>query len=291
LELARVIQTFPGLESHEIPQTIASLKELIVRTLELRILFPIKQGRINAPGPYDDFASLLKRLQREAFPAHTVSVMTFNYDIALDVALTRIDLGPDYVLAKHDKRPSPVQLMKLHGSLNWGLEKRGASDKPPKIIPLHLYDFMSQFTVMEDGMAPVEIGSKLAEWMRQLYSVDVEAEPVIVPPSWNKSDYHQTLSDVWAAAAKHLSEAEHIFIIGYSLPLTDSFFRHLFALGSVGKSPLRQFAVYDTEPSGGAVDVRFQQMLGPGSMARYQYHSMTFARAIGEIKNMFPARG
>src|SRR5258706_11739933 len=43
--------------------------------------------------------------------------------------------------------------------------------------------------------------------------VEVEPEPVIVPPSWNKSDYHQTLSNVWAAAATDLSEAEYIFII------------------------------------------------------------------------------
>jgi hypothetical protein len=33
-----------------------------------------------------------------------------------------------------------------------------------------------------------------------------------------------------------------VFVIGYSLPETDSFFRHLYALGSVGKAPLRKIA-------------------------------------------------
>jgi hypothetical protein len=38
---------------------------------------------------------------------------------------------------------------------------------------------------------------------------------------------------VWRTAAQHLSEAEHIFIIGYSLPETDQFFRYLYGLGTV----------------------------------------------------------
>jgi hypothetical protein len=37
---------------------------------------------------------------------------------------------------------------------------------------------------------------------------------------------HTGLSSVWRAAATHLAEAENVFIIGYSLPDTDEFFRY-----------------------------------------------------------------
>lgn len=109
---------------------------------------------------------------------------------------------------------------------------------------------------------------------------------MIVPPSWNKADYHSALSGVWASAATHLSEAEQIFIIGYSLPETDSFFRHLYALGSVGVAPLRRIAVFNPDTSG-ATDNRFQALLGSGARARYEYHAISFDQAIDHIKKLF----
>src|SRR5689334_6671816 len=44
-----------------------------------------------------------------------VAYLTFNYDLALDVALTRAGLPIDYGLGK----PGGVPLLKLHGSLSW----------------------------------------------------------------------------------------------------------------------------------------------------------------------------
>lgn len=136
----------------------------------------------------------------------------------------------------------------------------------------------------------IPIGSQLCSYFQQFERVLVNPEPLIVPPSWNKADYHSALSDVWAAAAKHLSEAEQIFIIGYSLPETDSFFRHLYALGSVGNAPLRRIAVFDPDESG-QVDARFKALLGPGAAARYEYHRRDFGDAIQTIQRFFPGKG
>ena len=47
-----------------------------------------------------------------------------------------------------------------------------------------------------------------------------------------------------------LSEAENIFVCGYSLPATDAFFHLLFALGSVGNTRLRNFVVFDVADQG-----------------------------------------
>lgn len=75
----------------------------------------------------------------------------------------------------------------------------------------------------------------------------------------------------------------------YSLPETDSFFRHLYALGSVGSSPLRRIAVFNPDTSG-ATKSRFEALLGPGAKARYEYYPMTFSDAIPHIQALFPKR-
>ena len=285
LELGRVIQKVPGLQLDQVPAVIASLKELIVKTLEVRIPFPVKNQQINAPSPYEAFADLLRYLRADAFPTHSVSVITFNYDIAVDVAMYREGLGPDYVIERSPDRSDPVQLMKLHGSLNW------ASEKGTKTVkPLHLANYFHRYSVaFPTESARFALGAQLSEYFNRYEQREVELEPVIVPPSWNKADYHNAISNVWAAAARHLSEAQHIFVMGYSLPSTDAFFRHLYALGSVGDAPLRQFRVFDPETSD-AVNDRFRALLGPAAASRYGYWRLTFGQAIAHVRNLFPPR-
>jgi hypothetical protein len=288
LELGRIIQKVPGLEPAQIPKVIAALKELIVKTLEVTMAYPTRSQHIGVPEPYGAFGKLLSHLYESAFPTQTAAVISFNYDIAADMAMLRAGLGPDYIIERPPGNYSNVvPLLKLHGSLNWATETTTR-----KIRPLHLTNYFQHYRVNgfhEDGEVRVPIGSQLLEYFRQHDSTDVEAEPVIVPPSWNKADYHNALSDVWAAAAKHLSEAEQVFIIGYSLPETDSFFRHLYALGSVGTTPLRRIAVFNPDTSG-ATDARFQALLGPGAIARYEYHPLAFNQAISRIETFFPKR-
>ena len=55
-------------------------------------------------------------------------------------------------------------------------------------------------------------------------------EPVIVPPAWAKGGQSEVLRPVWSEALKALRQAGRIFIIGYSMPSTDEFFRYLLAL-------------------------------------------------------------
>lgn len=287
LELGKVIQRLPGTEVSEIPQTIADLKEVIVKTLETTLPFPTRKNWIGVPKPYDDFAKAINYLRADAFPTQTSSVITFNYDLAADIALYREGLGPNYIIEPAPSSREAIDLLKLHGSLNWATETESR-----KIRPLHLDRYFQKYSIngfQEHGEIRMPIGSQLVEYFSRHAqpSVAVEAEPVIVPPSWNKADYHQALSNVWAAAAKHLSEAEHIFVMGYSLPETDSFFRHLFALGSVGKTALRRLVVFNPDKE---VDARFRALLGPGALARYEFQPLTFDRSIATLKERFPGR-
>jgi hypothetical protein len=287
LELGRIIKRVPSLNAEQIPEAIAALKEVIVKTLEATMTFPTDGRHIGVPKPYEEFAGLLKHLYQDAFPSQSAAVISFNYDIAADMAMYRAGLGPDYVIERGPVKSTQVPLLKLHGSLNWATEKATR-----KIRPLHLTNYFQHYSYNgfgEASGAKVPIGSQLVEYFARYASTEVDAEPVIVPPSWNKADYHAALSDVWASAAKHLSEAEHIFVAGYSLPETDSFFRHLYALGSVGTTPLRRIAVFNPDTSG-TIDSRFKGLLGPGAISRYEYHNKTFDQAISHVRKLFPER-
>src|SRR5688572_12743675 len=123
--------------------------------------------------------------------------------------------------------------MKLHGSVNWGkCEACGA------IAPWTLQDFFKtrswDLLGVRRGADSVElnVGDQIAAF-QHCKDKRCESDSVIVPPTWNKAEYQQ-VANVWKHAAHHLSEAENIIVIGYSLPEADQFFRFLFAVGTIG---------------------------------------------------------
>ena len=113
--------------------------------------------------------------------------------------------------------------------------------------------------------------------------------PVIVPPTWNKTDYNQTLVNVWRRAAEELSEAENIFVIGYSLPETDAFFRYLYALGSIGDNLIKRFWVFDPDPTG-EVEPRFRRFLGRAVERRFKFIKTPFPICVDQIRGEFQGR-
>lgn len=278
LELGKVIRTFPGIENGEVENAIDALKILIVRTLEQSIAFPLSGGEIRPAEPYGEFVSLLEFLQMKAKPKLSCSVITFNYDVAIDHAMLTSDyFRPYYGFGVEPERSVP--LLKLHGSLNWGVERSndGGAELHAASLPLTRISY--------GGERKTRIKVDLRASLRKS-GVLVEETPVIVPPSWNKADYHRDLSHVWANAARQLSEASYIFIIGYSLPDTDSFFRNLYALGSEGSKPLMRIEVFNPDDSD-VIKSRFLSLIGSAALHRYSYRSMNFAEAIPTIRGYF----
>ena len=89
---------------------------------------------------------------------------------------------------------------------------------------------------------------------------------------------------MWRAAAAEFATAKRIVVSGFSLPQTDSFFRYLYALGTISDERIRAFRVYDPDPSGD-VEKRFRALLGDEVLARFVFLRHTFQEAIGEIWN------
>jgi hypothetical protein len=289
LELGKIIRSVPGVPAEDIDEVIAALKDLIVATLESTIRFPVEGNYILAPKPYPIFAELIKHLAHKAEPVRSSSVITFNYDVAVDVALYWKGLGPSYALDGSASSSNAVDLLKLHGSLNWAEEIDTKA-----IFPLHPEQYFRAYQLRSfESVSNVRLplGQQLKQYFanRSEPTRNVRAEAVIIPPSWNKADYHRALTNIWSRAAQHLSKAQYIFICGYSLPETDSFFRHLYALGSVGETPLRKIIVFNPDTSG-ETDQRFQRLLGPAALARYEYRPETFDQAIEHIWRIFPER-
>jgi hypothetical protein len=84
-------------------------------------------------------------------------------------------------------------------------------------------------------------------------------------------------------AALELRDAENIYVIGFSLPTTDEFFRYLYGLGTVGDTILQRFWVVDPDPSG-AVEQRFRGLLGPGAEERFRPFKEHFGSFIPKLK-------
>lgn len=279
IEMGQLIHKFAGRTPDEIAALRVSIVTLIVKTLEQSILFPARQGQVRAPQAYMDFSEMLKQLEKKT---HTrdYSFITFNYDVALDYALFCNNISTDYYLAG-DTAPTSiaVPLLKLHGSINWG-----RCPKCDEIVP---YDVgtvsFNLFRQDRDAQVIFDLGSKITTQIHKLCSTQLSGPPVIVPPTWDKTTHHAKLVNVWRRAAKELEIAENIFVIGYSLPDSDLFFRYLFSLGSEGKTRIKRLWVID--PDRNNVEPRFRGLIGRGLENRFKFHELKFEEAIQTIQS------
>ncbi len=283
LELAKILNKLPGTKPSALNKIIAALKDVIVVTLERTLRFPVINNKVHPPPPYRIFIELLCHLQKKAHPINSVAIITFNYDMAVDYALHVNGMGPNYCLS--EKSTVGIPLLKLHGSLNWAY-----CNKCNSVVPWSLdqYFSMRQWRDLEEKKnVTLQIGSELSQF--EHCGMNVPPEPILVPPTWNKAYYQEKLSPVWSRATKELEEAEHIFIIGYSLSPMDAFFRLLYALGTVSEKTLKRIWVYNPSKDSG-VEERFRGLLGPGAHARFLYITTGFEGAISNIKMRFPGR-
>lgn len=284
-EMAKLLNKFPGLDKTKISEQIDAMKILIVNTLGQSIPFQFDQDHgFEIPKPYGEFLNLIKYLQIESNINYSVSVLTFNYDILIDVACLCSNLAIDYCLDP-DITSGGLPILKLHGSTHWGY-----CSKCMSVVPYDINRYSRELGLygrrIKKRTIFLDISAKFDQFVHCGEKVD--PIPVIVPPTWNKSDYHNQISNVWQRAAYELQEAEHIFVIGYSLPSSDAFFRYLYALGTVGQNPLKSFCVYD--PAKSKVSPRFENMLGSGVNDIYDCKDIGFSEAIPIIKAKFPPK-
>lgn len=270
-ELSSLLGTFPGIDAARIEQLIDDLKWVIVETLQLKMLYSRTNVLVTKPLHINHFFEAIRQ------DALDVAFLTFNYDLLLEVAAYTAGLGVDYGISEEpdDNYSRLIPIIKLHGSLNW-------STVGDEVVPLYLSEFYeatpdNAIPMFRKDMSsfPLRIADNLASKIRGSDGV-----PVIVPPSWNKFRSYSSISGVWARAAKELSEATAIYIAGYSLPETDSFFKQLYALGTHGDTWLKRIRVYNPDESRGPT---FKAMLGPSATDAYEFFPFTFDITLSHI--------
>jgi len=275
-EMAALIKSLGDWEPERIIKLPSAMRQLIVGTLENTIKFPVKDKKLTAPQPYDRFTKVVKSIG--ASDKEPCTIMTFNYDIGLDYALFFNRVPYDYCL--HSPPPvNTVKLLKLHGSLNWGRDK-----KTDKVLAWEFDQFfkIGYFDLSDPELQFVDfaISSHFHKWKGAgdgMYS-----DPVIIPPTWSKMGTYGSINNVWATAAQELTSAEQIIVIGYSLPITDEFFRYLYALGTISSTRIKKFLVYNPDTTG-TVESRFRDLLGQSSIKRFNYQCTGFSEALDRL--------
>jgi hypothetical protein len=268
-EMAELFQKLGRLPAAEVANLGKSMRRVIVETIELTQRFPRKpSGGVGLAKNYDSFVSKLGDLRKE----QDVSLLSFNYDIGLDWALSSTGSGFSYGLSGTDEGMDLLYL-KLHGSINWARCPDCGHVTPAPWEKVGIED-------AADGM----VNLRVVPFCLSHLHCQQTCEVAIVPPTWNKAQHYRQISHVWRLAARRLQEAENIIVLGYSLPSTDQFFHHLFALGTMGDARLQHFWVFNPDPE---VDGRYRKLLGPVAEKRYQL----FSGEYGKFRNIFSKLG
>lgn len=223
-------------------------------------------------GKYDDPRKLASRSN---------TVITFNYDLLLDDALIRVGSKPGYGLAdavfdERNSGASEVPLLKLHGSTNWA------------ICECNQVHIVEQKVTADPGTFRSRRCCKCQRSGLRL---------MLVPPSWDKSEYSEVMRPVWKNAVDALKTATRIIVIGYSMPETDAFFKFLLALGLAENDRLYRLIVVDrlqgpSPQEGNSIERRWRGMLeGVFVDRRFEFIPHGFAQFIGSSIQHLLRRG
>jgi len=224
------------------------LVQLVVETLDRQQLV-FRGGKLVPEPVYQQFATQLlasNRRRKEVTKADAFggndSIITFNYDVMVDCALAYAGYTINYHVAAPPK-PNGIDLLKLHGSVNWGISK--CSDEPTiTVVPPPLGD--ANNPLMQEGVGvPIRMATHSLPRARCNHCGNAcGLRPLLVPPTWSKAiNRWRAVADVWAQAVRNIESAQQIVVIGYSMPETDTFFKYLLSLGLKANRGLHRVVV------------------------------------------------
>jgi hypothetical protein len=281
-EMGKLLGRFGDLTAEQIEKLPNAMRRVIEATIEATVKFPVLRDKMQPPHPYAELAKLvgeaIPRTERTLSNVDRFSLISFNYDLCTDFAFHFFGIPIGYRLGVFKEKES-LALLKLHGSLNWG---RCKSCQQTVAWPLSSFFLNRRFALEMRSEVTLRVGSKMHEF-RHCEKGEVEG-PYLVPPTWNKAQYHESLERVWQAAAKELATAENIFICGYSLPQTDEFFKYLYALGTIGPARLKRFWVFNPDRG---VEENFRRLLGQAVLSRFTFFPLKFEEMFAEVRPVF----
>jgi hypothetical protein len=201
-------------------------------------------------------------------------ILTFNYDLLLETLLQATNewqmydgYGVEIPLVQqalptpsfdnyklNDYNPailSKVFLLKLHGSINWGI--------PINQISPHFNTGDLIYRLTQGGPASIDFYQLPANNGVPLTMV---FKPVIVPPVLDKSSWlrNRTFRNIWNMALHAVKTARELTFIGFSLPPTDFLAEFMLRQGSLDRDAK---SITVVSPDASKLRPRFEQLFGP----------------------------
>jgi len=281
VEMGRLVRRLPGIDDNDVESAAAAVRRVLAETIIHTGAFDLVDAQWVPPREYSAIATLGGSSLQSYKPGSTAFI-TFNYDLGLDFALHWLGLPIDYGL---EKSSSGVPLLKLHGSLAWG-----ACTQCLTIVSISfkgIFEANRGIPVSRGPMKRIlDPYRAISAFSPHCAGAPLSSEPALVPPTWNKTQYHKQFASVWARAASEIASAKNITVIGYSMPQSDAFFRDLLALSLCGGARLKRFTVVDPTQQ---VAQRFQDLLGPECRDRFHHYQGTFSDYVfKELKLRVP---
>jgi hypothetical protein len=160
-----------------------------------------------------------RQLAEALQPSESVTFLSFNYDLLIDNAIAftgrTVDYGTTFANPLSLLGP-PIELLKLHGSLNW--------------LRCPICGALTNTGNEKGASYPTELRARC-----QTSDCNSETTPIVIPPTFFKimSDFH--LQQIWHTAGKRLVAADRIYFCGYSLPDADMHVRYLLKRAEVNR--------------------------------------------------------
>jgi hypothetical protein len=279
LEMIELINGIDGLSVKDCNKAKSALNNVILVTLQESIEFPIEREEngncsIIPPKAYEILAKEAESIRR-SFPTFPLSVLTFNYDLAFDVALLQEKSKFSYCLNSETNARKNIRYCKLHGSLNWGIE---TITNKVECAELNLSATLNDHDLLEVSKVRLRVDELWESKKDKLIQ-----HPLIVPPTGEKQRLQNLMKPVWKEAAKILKSAEILVIIGYSFPVNDQFFKSFFSLSTIGKSDLEKVFIID--PSKESAD-NFLCLLSPDLKDRFEHLMGNFEDRVNDISKI-----
>ena len=247
----------PSLAQNQAGESFRALLRVLVRRLA-------STTNSLEPSPQSNLYRILRKLLRGGVRPENITIITFNQDLQIertlhaiqsakvwsdlrvfefphcyrlpDVPVTTPTAGDAPVFPVSELLTDGVEVLKLHGSLNWF--SRHTSREPS---PRSLLNPRRALTITTRSTVRAELTTK---GKRVVYMY-----PVVVPPVVHKAAIlHEHLAPVWQRAQEALAFTNHLIAFGYSCPPSDHESANLLRSALRNSQDLKTVSVIDPSP-------------------------------------------
>jgi len=162
------------------------------------------------------------------------SIITTNYDGCMDEALLKAKIPiKGTISGENEDNPNAVQLIKMHGSINWAY-----CDSCQDVQEFDLLELKRIYE--EDKLSYPVIGiCKKCGGLRR---------PLLIPPLSFKFLMFPHLIDIWNSARQSIEEADYLIIVGYSFSEADTYITKIISR-SMSMSDDQKMIIVNTDPN------------------------------------------